>query len=111
METSIFRVFVYVVIFVVLLAVFGAIKASNKRSKLMSKYQDEQVVDAIMSGSVALGMTASQVQDSLGPPEDIDEKVYKSKTSTIYKYGHIRANQYKSRIKLENGVVVGWESK
>lgn len=60
-----------------------------------------------MSGSVVLGMTASQVQDSLGPPEDVDEKVYKSKTATIYKYGHIRANQYKSRIKLENGVVVG----
>lgn len=111
LETSIFRVFVYGVIFVVLLTAIGAIKVSIKRSKLMAKYQDEQVVDAIMSGSVVLGMTASQVQDSLGPPEDVDEKVYKSKTATIYKYGHIRANQYKSRIKLENGVVVGWESK
>jgi outer membrane protein assembly factor BamE (lipoprotein component of BamABCDE complex) len=111
LETSIFRVLIYVVMFFVLLGAYGAFKRSLRRSNLMAKYQDESVVDAIMSGSVALGMTASQVQDSLGTPEDIDEKVYKSKTAKFYKYGHIRSNQYKLRIKLENDVVVGWESK
>ena len=47
--------------------------------------------------------------EALGPPAAHDEKVLKTKTKTIFKWGHISGNRYAVRVTVENGVVVGWE--
>lgn len=96
----------------------GALKVGSRwtnrrrrRKALLSKYGDEELVADLMRGAIRMGMTSEHVLDAWGKPAAIDEKTYKSKTVLTYKYGHVRANQFRSRVKLENGVVVGWEQK
>jgi hypothetical protein len=55
------------------------------------------------------GMTKEQLVDSWGRPEDVDQKVYKTKTKEIWKYGQMGKNRYRERVYAEDGVVVGWQ--
>lgn len=105
------KMFAYAAALFVVLVAFNMVKDARRRSKLLTKYQNKVIVDAIMGRSVVKGMSALQVQESLGRPEDVDEKVLKTKTISVYKYGRIRSNQYKIRINLEDNFVVGWEIK
>lgn len=64
----------------------------------------------IMQGQFWQGMTAEMVMESLGRPQDVDEKVLKTKVKHTYKYRSLGANRYGLRIFLDDGVVVGWEN-
>jgi ribosomal protein L21E len=78
-------------------------------AELMAKYNDQQVVVAIMNGSVWQGMSQEQLVDSRGQPEDKDQIVYKTKTKQTWKYGRVGKNRFRERIYVENGTVVGWK--
>jgi ribosomal protein L21E len=78
-------------------------------SELMKKYNDQQIVAAIMDGRVWQGMSQEQLIDSRGSPDDKDQTVYKTKTKQTWKYGRIGKNRFRERIYVENGTVVGWK--
>ena len=83
----------------------------TRRVELLSKYGNEKLVEAIMVGSYWQGQTAEQLRDSLGHPDDIDEKVLKTKKREVWKYYHKGGNRFGLRITLENNEVVGWDEK
>tara|TARA_Y100001001_G_scaffold155024_1_gene170387 strand:- start:131 stop:547 length:417 start_codon:yes stop_codon:yes gene_type:complete len=88
------------------------ISAKKKRKAwLLDKYKDPWIVEKIMSRQFWINQTLEQLKDSLGLPDDIDEKVYKTKTKYTYKYGHQSGNRYNLRIIVENEIVVGWDDK
>lgn len=107
---------------VVVLLVFGyfinkreeARKAEERRMRrehLMRKYGDAGIVNDILAGTIRQGMTVEQVIDSWGQPAAIDERVFKTKTSRTFKYGQTGRNQFRERVTIENGVVVGWKQR
>jgi hypothetical protein len=82
-----------------------------RRETLLSKYGDEKVIDDIVARRIWLGQSSEQLVDSIGRPEDIDQKVLKTKKREVWKYGHKGGSRYKYRITLENDRVVGWDEK
>lgn len=81
-----------------------------KRS-LLEKYKHSEVVERILNSEYWTGQTTDQLEDSLGAPSDIDTTVLKTKTKEVWKYGKVRKGQYRLRINIENGKVVGWSDK
>ncbi|WP_437685776.1 hypothetical protein [Sorangium sp. So ce176] len=65
----------------------------------------------IYRGELWVGMTAEMLMHSKGPPEDIDEKVLKTKTKHVYKYFQTGTNRYALRVTLDDGIVTGWDDK
>lgn len=103
-----------VIIAIVAVTLVVVIKAQNKKKRreaLLRKYQDPETVAAIMNRSFWQGQTDEQLVDSLGNPEDIDQKILKTKKKEIWKYNHQGGNRYGLRITLENDHVVGWDQK
>jgi hypothetical protein len=101
-----------IAVFIVLIFVFKLASKEMRRKKLMQKYNNnEALVDLIMSRSFWQGQTKPQLVDSLGRPQDIDEKVLKTKRKEIWKYNHMGGNRYGLRITIENDEVVGWDQK
>ena len=86
-------------------------KTKKRRAALMVKYQDKEIVESLMNQSFWQGQTADQLIDSLGSPEDIDQKILKTKKKEVWKYNHQGANRYGLRITLDNDSVVGWDQK
>jgi len=82
-----------------------------RRAELMTKYNDETIVDNIMNGRIFTGETAEMLTDSLGEPVAKDQQVLKTKIKETWKYRPAGRNQYGLRIMLENDVVVGWDAK
>ena len=78
---------------------------------LARKYDSDQIAADIIARKIWQGMSEEQLVDSWGRPADIDTKVLKTKTTATWKYGHLGANRYKDRVKVEDGVVTGWELK
>lgn len=78
---------------------------------LVEKYDDQSIVRAILKGKIWEGMTAAQLFDSAGEPEAIDQKYMKDKSREVWKYDHEVSNRYLLRVTLENGLVVGWDSR
>lgn len=87
------------------------LEAEKRRQSLMEKYRDEELVNNIINQVIWVGQTDGQLRDSLGQPEDIDQKVLKTKKKEVWKYGHKGGNRYKYRITLDNDEVVGWDEK
>jgi hypothetical protein len=87
----------------------AAERIRERYMQLMRKYNDQQVVEAIMQNRVWQGMSDEQLIDSRGAPEDKDQTVYKTKTKETWKYGRIGRNRFQERIYVENGTVVGWK--
>ena len=100
-----------IVLIILLIVVFKLIKASRRRSILMAKYKNESLVDDIVQSNFWQGQTADQLMDALGKPDDIDEKVLKTKIKSVWKYNHLGGNRYGLRINLDDGVVSGWDLK
>jgi hypothetical protein len=86
-------------------------EAEERRMALTTKYGDPLVVEKIMNGHFWQGQTEEQLQDSMGQPYDVDERVMKTKSKQIWKYHPVGRNRYSLRITLENGLVVGWDDK
>ncbi|ANM32109.1 hypothetical protein ABI59_05915 [Acidobacteria bacterium Mor1] len=93
--------------------VYWAQSSSRKkrRALLMAKYDDEQVVNDIIGQVMWQGETADQLLESLGSPAAKDEKLLKTKSKEIWKYGHEGGNRYRLRVTVEDGVVVGWDQR
>jgi hypothetical protein len=39
----------------------------------------------------------------------VDEKVLKTKTKSVWKYGYVAKNRYSTKFLIEDEIVVGWE--
>lgn len=94
-----------------LIIFFLAVQKKRRRDALMAKYQDEDLVRALMSRSFWQGQTAEQLVDSLGRPHSVDQKALKTKKKEVWKYNHQGGNRYGLRITLDNDQVVGWDQK
>ena len=94
-----------------LIIFFQAFQKKRRRDSLMAKYQDENLVKALMSRSFWQGQTAEQLVDSLGRPHSVDQKALKTKKKEVWKYNHEGGNRYGLRITLDNDQVVGWDQK
>ncbi len=85
-----------------------------KRSRyawLMRKYGDEKLVHALLDGTIWQGMTAEQLRDAWGEPVSIEEKVMKTKVKQVFKYRQVTKSQFRDKVTLEDGVIVGWDQK
>jgi hypothetical protein len=96
---------------IVLMVVYKVSERNKRRAQLMEKYQDESLVDKLMERSFWQGQTSEQLFDSLGPPEDVDQKVLKTKKKEVWKYNHQGGNRFGLRITLDDDTVVGWDHK
>lgn len=87
----------------------GYLGALARRRELMEKYADEQLVNQLLRGEPWMGQSLEMLRDSLGKPAARDEKVLKTKTKETWKYGPLNKRQFKLKVHLENGEVVGWD--
>lgn len=83
----------------------------QRAAYLKQKYNNAATVEAILEGKVWESMTEEQLIDSIGKPEAIDNKQMKRKSRDVWKYQHRGGSRYGLRITIENGFVVGWDSK
>jgi len=90
---------------------YNATQTNKRREKLMTKYQDNDLVEKLMERSFWQGQTSGQLLDSLGTPVDINKKILKTKKKEVWKYNHQSGNRYGLRITLDNDIVVGWDQK
>ena len=100
-----------VVLVIGLVVWYQMAQTKKRREELMAKYQDEDLVEGLMSKSFWQGQSSMELIDSLGHPEDIDEKILKTKKKEVWKYNHQGGNRYGLRITLDNDEVVGWDQK
>ena len=82
-----------------------------RRDLIYKKYGQNEVAEKIIKKTVWVGETKEQLRDSLGAPCDIDENVLKTKVKEVWKYHQKSANRYGFKVKVENGIVVGWDEK
>ena len=102
---------IVVIIIVAIYIIAGAIKHrmdEERRKVLLEKYGDPVIVDQIMKQIIWQGMSEEQLIDSWGQPISKDQKIYKSKIVETFKYNQTGKNRYRNRVKVENGIVVGW---
>jgi hypothetical protein len=105
-----------VVIFVIGFLITGIVKVGRyynrkRREYLLSKYRDQFIVDKIMRHMIWQGMSKEQLLDSWGSPANEDQKIYKTKVTETFKYSQYGRNRFHNRVRLDNGIVVGWEKK
>ncbi len=100
-----------------LLAVFLLIRLNAylsqkaRRNRIYLKYGRTESAEKIIKKTIWIGETAEQLRDSLGKPLDIDENVLKTKRKEVWKYHRKSASRYGLKIKIENGIVIGWDQK
>jgi hypothetical protein len=88
-----------------------ALARRSRYARLLAKYGDDRIVDAIVTGTIWQGMTSEQLRESWGNPVSIEEKVLKTKTKQVFKYQQVSPNRYRDKVMLEDGIVVGWDQK
>ncbi len=93
------------------IAAIGAYTKKKRRERLLVKYGDTSVVDKIMRRIIWQGMSEERLVDSWGRPVEKAQHVYKTKTAETFKYNQTGKNRFGSRVRVENGIVVGWEKK
>jgi len=98
------------VVIAIIVATLVAARAA-RRKRLLEKYHDEALVNRLIRHVVWQGETEEQLLDSMDRPGGIDSKTLKTKTRVVWKYNRTGTNRYSLRITLEDGVVVGWDSK
>ncbi|GHE69959.1 hypothetical protein GCM10019059_32140 [Camelimonas fluminis] len=81
----------------------------RRRERLIQKYGSPETVDRIMRREIWQGMTQEMLVDARGEPVDFDIKTMRSQTRLTYKYNQDGKNRFRTRIMLEDGVVIGWE--
>ena len=95
----------------ILILAARALRRLVKRAIWLGRYGDEALVDTMMAGRIERGMTLDMVLDVWGTPADMDETVLKTKTRRELKYDQKGKNRFGTRVHLENGEVVGLETK
>ena len=84
---------------------------AERRTALIAKYGSPEEADLILDAKIWTGMSAAQLLDSLGRPEDVDQAVTTRKTREIWKYGRVGQNRYRNRVTVDDGRVAGWTAK
>jgi hypothetical protein len=102
---------VFIIGVVIAVVVVREILRAVKRERLMKKYGDAVLVGKLMKGLFWEGQTAEQLIDSIGKPVEVDNKVMRSKTRSVWKYSQRSKRRFGLRITLENDQVVGWDKK
>ncbi len=64
----------------------------------------------ILAKELWQGATAEMIRLMLGVPDDTSTRVYKTKITETWKYRPLGKNRYELKVKVENGVCVGWET-
>lgn len=82
-----------------------------RHQRLLARFKDEAMVETILEGRIARGMSAEMVREVWGEPADLDETVTKTKVRQVMKYNQTGKNRFGTRVQLEDGVVTGWETK
>lgn len=96
---------------VVLAFVARAVAKNSRYARLLAKYGDEKVVDALLTQTIWQGMTAEQLRDSWGEPVAVEQKVMKTKVREVFKYKPLGRNRFRDKVTLEDGVITGWDQK
>ncbi len=96
---------------VICIVLIKAYANRKRREHLTEKYNDAEVVDKIMRKVIWQGMSEDQLIDSWGRPAAKDQKLYKTKTTEIFKYNQTGKNRFSNRVRVDNGFVVGWDKK
>jgi len=99
-----------IIFFIVIIALIVWVRGGRKR-KLMSKYNDKEIVNKIMKGTFWKDGTNEMLLDALGKPKEIEQKVFKSKVKEVWKYYQVGKNSFKLKVILENNIIVGWTEK
>lgn len=96
---------------VVLGFVARAMAKNSRYARLLTKYGDEKLVDALLTQTIWQGMTAEQLRDSWGEPAAVEQKVMKTKVREVFKYKPLGRNRFRDKVTLEDGVITGWDQK
>lgn len=83
----------------------------ERRAYLINRFGNEWIADRILEKKYWKGQSEDQLRESLGDPEDTDQRVLKKKTKETWKYYETGRNRYDLKIFLEDGEVVGWDAK
>lgn len=86
-------------------------RLAARLAALTAKYGDAEIASRIMHRKIWQDMTEEMVRDSWGLPQAVDVKVLKTKHKEVWKYGQSGKNRFDQKVIIENGLVVGWESK
>lgn len=71
----------------------------------------QAVADAVEEHTLCLSMPAEALRLCIGVPDDVDQRVSKTKTVDTWKYEHAGGNRYGLRVFVEDGLVTGWDDK
>ena len=96
---------------IVAVVLFNIHQNRKRRADLLAKKGDQSIEDRIMNKKIWQGMSEMQLIDSWGIPVEKGQKLYKTKASEVFKYNQTGKNRFASRVRVENGIVVGWEQK
>jgi hypothetical protein len=78
---------------------------------LLVKYRDPDIVEKIMARMIWKHMTRDQLLDSWGRPSQEEERQDKGGVKEILRYGARPGRPLGQRVILENGLVIGWDTK
>ena len=95
----------------VLVFVARSLARRSRYARLLTKYGDAELAEALMTQTIWQGMTAEQLRDSWGEPVAVEQKVLKTKVKEVFKYKPVGKNRYRDKVMLEDGVIVGWDQK
>ncbi len=96
---------------VVLLFVARALATRSRYARLLAKYGDDKVVQALLTQTIWQGMTVEQLRDSWGEPAAVEQKVMKTKVREVFKYKPVGKNRFRDKVTLEDGIITGWDQK
>ena len=95
----------------VLAFVARSLAKRSRYARLLAKYGDAELAEALMTQTIWQGMTAEQLRDSWGEPVAVEQKVLKTRVKEVFKYKPVGKNRYRDKVTLEDGVIVGWDQK
>ena len=95
----------------VLAALVGVWGYRQRRKQLTEKYGDPEIARRIMKKVLWQGETQEQLLEALGTPEDIDQKILKTKSKEVWKYRPSGKNRFGLKVTLDDGIVVAWDMK
>lgn len=100
-----------IAIIIVLFIVARIVDAQTRKKNIYRKYGRNETAERIIKRIIWVGETQEQLVDSLGRPCDIDQNVLKTKMKETWKYFQKSPSRFGMKIKVEDGVVVGWDEK
>ena len=95
----------------VLVFVARSLARNSRYARLMAKYGDDKLVQALLTQTIWQGMTTDQLRDSWGEPVAIEQRVMKTKVREVYKYKPLGKNRFRDKVTLEDGIITGWDQK